>query len=289
MSPATHWRARADSPSCSPRIGERVVSPPVGQAEVHVQAVPAPVGQRLGHERQQEAPLRDHLAGHEPEQEDVVQGAERVAVAQGELELRPVVLGVDGFHREVALAGRGPDVVDQAFGVDCGAGAVHVGAGGVVRHPATRGVPLEDERFQLDPDRGLQTPLAPRLDGTLQRTPSAEPERPPLAFQVRHHHGGAGLPAGAHALQVEHRLHVRQALAQSGARGVQQGALVVHRVDPDAVPGRAGLGNRTWKVLPACEVQVVAEQDPDSFEFAHRESPPSPPGPVTGPPPPAET
>ena len=222
-------------------------------------------------------------------QEGVVQGAERFAVAKGELELRPVVLGVDRLHREAAHSRRVPDVLEQTLRVHRCAGSVHVRAGGVVGHPVPGRPTLEDERLELDPDRGLQAPLPPRLHGTLQRTPSAEPERSPLALQVRHHHCGAGLPAGAHVVQVEHRLHVRQTLAHPGARDVQQRTLVVHRVDPDAVPRGAGLGDGSREVLPACEVQVVAEQDPDAFVVAHRERPPAPPGPAIGPPPPAET
>ena len=67
---------------------------------------PTPVRYRFAHEGEQVPPLGRHLPGHDLEQECIVGCIQCLSVAEGELELAVVVLGVDRFQLDAHLVGR---------------------------------------------------------------------------------------------------------------------------------------------------------------------------------------
>ena len=116
--------------------GERVLPVFVAKGEIDMDAASAPIRDGLSHEGEQVSASGSHLPGHDLEQERIVGRRQRLPVAQGELELAVVVLGVDRFQFDAYCMSCLHDLFDCPAGVYRGPGPVHVGTRGVYRSPA---------------------------------------------------------------------------------------------------------------------------------------------------------
>ena len=110
-----------------------------------------------------------YFSSQDLEEEPFVGGAQRVAVAKREFELRRVVFGVDGFERDLRRVAGLPNGVQESVGVDRWSGAVDVGAGRVDRSPTSVLVGLEDVGLKLHAHERAVAQLLPISDRSAQR------------------------------------------------------------------------------------------------------------------------
>ena len=137
-----------------------------------------------------------HFTGQDFEEEALVGRAQGVGVAESELELGRVVLGVNRLEGNVGLVAGFPDRVNETVGVNGGAGAVDVGAGRVHGLPATVAVRFEDECLEFDAHVGLVAQGGPVGDCLAQCAAGRNAEGTFFIRQVGDDHLGAGFPTG---------------------------------------------------------------------------------------------
>ena len=165
---------------------QRAVGRHVAQREVQVQPRAGPVRERLGHEGRDHAALVGQHVEQVAQRDDPVGGGERVGVLEVLLELPVAVLVVVGVvapaQRVHGRADRRQVVVHPGHAAGVVARLVRV-VGGVRRHQAPAGVPLEQEVLDLGPGVRREPGGRRLLDHRTQDHPRRE--RPRLPQHVR--------------------------------------------------------------------------------------------------------
>ena len=128
----------------------------IDKAEIHMQPRSAAFGDRLWHKGQDIAFLERQLAGHEPEQERIITGLQRIVKTQRHFELAIIIFAIHRFQRQADRRGARPD------GIDKGPRRV-IGA----KHPVC--IPLKDKGLQLQTDHRCQPHILPSGNRMFQR------------------------------------------------------------------------------------------------------------------------
>ena len=250
-------------------VVECVAAVGIVEAEIDVQATAAAIGKGLRHETQQVPASGKQFPGHQAEQENVVDRTQCVSVTQSELELRPVVLGVDRFDRKPAKLRLSPYVVYQSVWVNGCTGSVDERTRCVIGNPLAVCVPLKYESFEFHPHLRVVAHFLPRRHRTFQHAARAMRQALAVALEIRHDHTGACLPARSRVSRLEHRIEIGKSFQHHGPGRRYHLAIVAEGVYTDAMPSNTGIRHRTRQVLAPSQVEMIAKQHANALVIVH--------------------